>query len=405
MTLTLAAIRAMQQGEALYCHVVTGLRVRRRASKTTFDLVYVAKNGKRRAYKLGNWPQITLELARDAAREVLRQVAIGSDPSGERRDARGAPTIADLAAEWERRKAPPVKKPRSFKEDQYNLKNHVLPRLGKCYVCEVTNTRINQELQQIELASGTSAARHVRILLSGLFRLAEHDDLKWRYRNTNPVRDTMTFRARKRRVHIQPHQLKAVAAALEHLRPDYPYHVGAIWISLYCGTRITELVTAKRRDVTNGRLVLDVHKTDATGEPRTIYINSPALRELERLPINGRAADYLFGELGRMGDGARRSVHYVWDKARDAAGCPEIRPQDFRRTFASMAKSAGKTLDQIGELLSHGDTDTTRLYAWLTDDAAAETSEAIAQQITRLAEGARDQTPEAVADEFEFWGS
>lgn len=381
--LTLAAIRAMQPGDTLWDHVVTGLHVRRRGDKTTFCLYYKSHAGDRRTPKLGNWPQLTLEIARDAARGLLAKVAVGEDPSGARQEARAAPTVAELADEWATRMAPPVKKPRSHKEDLYNLKNHVLPRLGKLRVRDVMTADIREAVTSIAAERGPSAARAVRMLLSGMFRLAERHELGWRPRNTNPVADVPAPATAKRKVHIRADEFERLADALEALRRGWPEHVACIWVALYCGTRITELATARASQLHGSQLILDEHKTDATGNERVIRLSSPAREELERLPV--AANGFLFGQLGAMGEGARRSLHYVFDMARTAAGCEHIRLQDLRRTFASVAKSRNIGLSQIGELFGHTNTQTTDRYAWLYDDAAQAAADAVAGEIRALA--------------------
>ena len=56
--------------------------------------------------------------------------------------------------------------------------------------------------------------------------------------------------------------------------------------------------------------------------------------------------------------------------------------RDFRRTFISTALSRGASLDQIGELMSHGSTDTTKGYANLIDGSAADLAQRTADAIT-----------------------
>lgn len=389
--LTLAAIRAMTPGQVLWDHVVTGLHVRRRATITTFDLYYRTRKGVRRWYRLNEWPTLTLELARDTARALLAQVAEGRDPAAEKSDWKAAPTIADLCAEWEKRKAPPVKKPRSFREDQYNFKNHILPRLGKRHVADVTSADVKAAVDAIARERGPVAARNVRTLLSGLFRLASHSELNWRAANANPVKDVPAPKSVKRRAHIGRDQFAALNDALEGLRGQWPAHVACIWVALYCGTRITELATARHAHRHGSKLILSEHKTDSTGDDRVIQLSAPAVAELDALPqyANG----FIFGELGAMNadgkDSARRSVHYVFDLARTRAGLSDIRPQDLRRTFASLALSRGVSLSQVGELFSHGSTQTTKGYAWLFDDAAQETANSVGVAIRDLAKGSK----------------
>jgi len=63
------------------------------------------------------------------------------------------------------------------------------------------------------------------------------------------------------------------------------------------------------------------------------------------------------------------------------AGCPDLRLHDLRHSFASAAISAGLTLPQIGELLGHSSTQTTKRYSHLMDEAAALAAGSIADRI------------------------
>lgn len=401
MTLSVALIRSMQPGATLWDDNVSGLHIRARATVKSWHVHYRTHAGKRRSPKLGDWPTLPLERARELARELLVKVAKGEDPSGERQAARAAPTMADLAEEWRTRKAPPVKKPRSFQEDLYNLKNHVEPRFGRMKLADVTPSVIRKELAEIAAARGRSAARATRTMLSGLFTLAGSSELLWVPKGHNPVsgEDVPTYKPAARRRKLEAHEFRRVAEELEALRAEYPYHVAAIWVSLLCGSRVTELVTAKCSELRGGAIVRAEHKTDADGRERIIELNSHARAEIERLPVS--PSGYIFGPLGAMNDarlspkadpnapavfdGARRSVFNVWEKARDAAGCPDLQLRDMRRTFASVAKSRGVGLTEIGEQLGHSQHQTTLGYAWLFDDRKRQIAEDVASTIVDLA--------------------
>jgi hypothetical protein len=84
---------------------------------------------------------------------------------------------------------------------------------------------------------------------------------------------------------------------------------------------------------------------------------------------------YLFG----VGE-----LRCVWERVRERAGCPDLQLRDARRTFASIAVSTGKSLDQIGGLLHHVDSRTTRRYAWLIEDARRQAVDEIGDQFAKL---------------------
>ena len=405
MTISVKLIKEMPAGVTLWDETVTGLHIRGRETTKSWHFYYKAHDGARRSPKLGTFPAMPLEMAREVARELMKRVAKGEDPSAEKRASRDAPTVADLAEEWKERKKPPVKKPRSYQEDLYNLKNHIVPRFGTLRVDQMTTSIARTKLDAIEKERGRSAARHARVLLSGLFTLAESEDLGWRAPKTNPCHsvDLPSYKGHARRRKIEMNEFARVAEELEKLRKDYPYHVAAIWLALLCGTRITELVTALDTEVHGDRIIRSEHKTDGDGRERIIPLGSAARAELQKLPTDG--SGYLFGPLGRMSrggtttelrDGARRSVFYVWEQAREAAGCSDLQLRDLRRTFASVAKSRGVSLTEVGEQLGHTVAQTTLGYAWLFDDRRGEISEAISAEILRLARPASPTRPLAL---------
>lgn len=65
-----------------------------------------------------------------------------------------------------------------------------------------------------------------------------------------------------------------------------------------------------------------------------------------------------------------KSPAKLWRAVRKEAGCENLRIHDLRHSFASAAISAGYTLAQIGELLGHKSTQTTKRYAHLVEEAA-----------------------------------
>lgn len=379
MSLTTPAIRDAQPGAVLKCHVVRGLELHARKGGKSWLLYYRAPDGTQRRPKIGEWPTLPLEAARAAARDVLGRVARMEDPSLQRQTLRAAPTVADLGAAWlvDCRTRQRPKKARSITEDARNLEKTIYPALGAMKVSAVTQDDVNGLLLRLTDAGKPILANRIRALLSGMFRIAESDTRKWRPRHSNPVRETLKNREAKRRVKVEPHEARAMAVALRELSAAWPQRVAAILIILYAGTRITELVTARWAWLHGNQLILSEHKTDRTGDDRVIFLPRQALALMHSLPRTPDGMIFSGLDVDKLG--------VVWDKARTMAGCPHLRMQDLRRTFASMAKSSGVSLEQIGELFGHADFSTTEHYAFLYSDAAEKVSQRTADAIeTRL---------------------
>lgn len=406
--LSKAEAEAMAPGDVLRCHVVKGLELHAKPTGKMWTFYY-RQNGKRRRPKLGEFPTLSLEAAREAARGYVKDVAAGKDPSADRAAARVAPKVRDLSKLYVDRVKLRVKrgelKQRYSDEIERYRARYVDPLLGHLEVRAVTREDVNKALDKCaegkvtwEPVKGTrpkkggkSAANGLRAALSSMFTYAEDEDVKMRDANTNPAKGATVFKRLKRRVRIQGVQFETAGAALEKLRTEHREDVIAIRTILFCGSRVSEITEAPRAalecrfEIVDGKprtfwtLNLDVHKTDREGEPRVIRLPEQVALELNSLGM--------FGERLFPPHVTRYTVGDVWRRAREIAGCPEIQLRDMRRTFASMAKSAGASLGQAGELLGHNSPQTTDLYSFLFDDAAADLAQATADEIEKRMKG------------------
>jgi integrase len=125
----------------------------------------------------------------------------------------------------------------------------------------------------------------------------------------------------------------------------------AALVALVCSLRPSELAQVEVRDVDDGGRVLWVAgaqlKTDNTR--RRMEIADPQLAELLAAAAKGRpAADRLFGLQTRRGitDNVRRVCESALGRA--------VTPRELRRTFATLASRAGRSLDEVAFGMGHG---------------------------------------------------
>ena len=365
--LSQATARQLLPGEELRCHVVKGLSLRRKMSGASWFLEYRSPiDGKRRRPRLGAFPALTVEAARDAARQMLRRVAGGEDPSAEKQERRHAPTMADLHTWYMDNHATPRKAARSAKYDRFYWDRFLAAKLGRERCADVTSAEINRALDAVAAETSGTTANRCRSLLSIMLAFAESDALKWRPKRSNPVtgRDVQRRPEFPRRRFLTAEEFARLGPALVEVSKDYPRHCTAIACILYAGSRVTELASAKWEHVEGFAIVRREHKTSHTGAVRTIRLPAQAwamIRELPRHP-----GGWIFGE-----DVCVMSLNRTWGKVRKLAGIPDVQIRDLRRTFASLVKSRGGTLADAGDLLGHSNpTITAKHYAFLFNDAA-----------------------------------
>jgi integrase len=400
---TLAA-RQIAKGEILRCDQVKGLQLWGKATGAVWFLYYRTPAGERRP-KLGTYPEIGIDAAREAAKAMLRRITLdGIDPAAERAAARSAVTMNELFARYISEHAPKRTDASTIREYRQRWAKHVAPKVGKMKAVEfvkadaervlsaaatpreVTKKRLyvleGVEATKTVKTGGPVTANRVRALLSGVLAFAQLSDVLIRPAGSNFMAETTKAPEHARRRHITTAEFQRINAALGTLAPKYPAHVAAIRCTLYCATRVSELLSARRDWLEGSLLHLDKHKTARkTGAPRVIRLPRQAVELIEGLKLD---ADGLL-----FGPGVDRfRIWDVWCEVRTLAGCEDIQPRDLRRTFASVAKTLGSSLDDIGELLGHaGDNRVTAGYAYLFEDAAQDRAQSVADEIDRLSKG------------------
>jgi len=146
------------------------LRVNPSGTKT-WSYIYRANtmNGRKvRRFSLGRYPSISLSDARGLASEKYREVVIdGADPAAEKTKIIEVVTVRDLAEAYIERHAKPNKK--SWRVDQRNLKNNVLPVIGKLHPKEVERHHIDAILDKIGKRGAPVQQNRVFALMSSMF--------------------------------------------------------------------------------------------------------------------------------------------------------------------------------------------------------------------------------------------
>jgi integrase len=351
-----------------------GLRVQPSGVRT-YLLKYRVGRGRQapiRKPRISSADSLTLDQAREIARKWIALAAAGGDPYGELQAQKGEPTVTELARDYLERHA--VKK-RTGNEDRRRIDRHVLPRLGRLKVVEVTHRQI-EDLHRA-LAATPYEANRTAALLSKMLTLA----IRWGWRSDNPVTGIERYHEDRRERFLSPAELIRLGAALV----DHPDKIGAAAIRflLLTGARRGEALAATwdEFDLDRGSWTKPSSHTKQKKEHR-VPLSPPVRQLLQELP---RAGQFVFP--GRYPGQPRTEVRRVWAEVCKAAGIEGVRVHDLRHTFASVLASSGLSLPVIGALLGHAQAATTQRYAHLMDDPLREATERAARQI----EGRSDQ--------------
>ena len=195
----------------------------------------------------------------------------------------------------------------------------------------------------------------------------------------------------RRRGFFEPEQLEAVLAHLE------PSHRQVIRFLAATGWRLGEAVALEWRSVDEraGVIRIEVNKSD---EPRTLpYRANPVVvnlilerREATRATERRtqRVVRHVFAN--EDGEPLTHGFHNAWERARKAAGLPQVLIHDLRRTFARDCVRAGLTEATIMKLAGWETASVFRRYAIVNEADLAEATRRLAvSRATEAAEAAK----------------
>lgn len=385
----------------LWDTVVLGFGVRARRTGTKSFIVKYRMGSSVRRHTLGKvGSPHTVEEAREAASELLRQVKGGFDPIQAKREVNAAITVNELIETYlhEGRISKPNKRESSWASDASVLHRHVAPLLGRRLARDLT--RRDLERLQADVLTGKTArdvktrARGRAIIRGGPGAAGQTIRstaamLSWAVMQEilphNPAIGVQKIKPRRRERFLTTVEAKHMIATMDELveAGEIPEsHAAIVRLLLFTGARKSEILnlTWGEVDLERGRILLPWHRSK-TGE-KVIPLNSAALAE-----IMGRQRLSPFVFPAAWGGGPTVGLYKTWDRVRAAAKLEGVRLHDLRHSFASFAAADGASLYLIGKALGHRQASTTERYAHLTDDPVRAVAELVGQRFLRIASG------------------
>ena len=152
------------------------------------------------------------------------------------------------------------------------------------------------------------------------------------------------------------------------------YTISAIFLLIFTGCRLNEILTLQWTFVTNNHLELPDSKTGR----RRIPLPREAHEILQVLP---RKSNNPYVILGESEFGHLVNLQKPWTRIRRKAGLDDVRIHDLRHTYASVAMKGGIDPFTLKEIMGHKNLQTTLRYAHLQDDAVQRAAGSIANRL------------------------
>jgi len=378
VTLSAECVRTLRcpEGKAkenYYDTTVIGLIVEVRASgKSTYALRYRDNHGKQFQYKIGDSASVSFDKAKKAAQMIRSRVVLGESPNADKTLKRQVPTFAEFA---EKQYLPHIlgyKRPSSCRGDKSLLKIWLLPRFGNVPLNQISEQDISEmhhSLRAKGLAMGS--ANRGLVLIKFMLGLA----LKWKVAGveSNPALAVKLFDANNARERfLTAEETQRLRDALEkNANTQLKYIVSLL---LLTGARKRELLDARWEDVDLERRIWKIPRSK-TGL-RYVPLSSAALGVLVQVPRFEGCPFLLANPVTLL---PYNQIHFSWNKARKAAGLPDVRMHDLRHSMASFMVNSGRSLYEVAKVLGHTQLKTTERYSHLSQatllsavDAAAD---------------------------------
>jgi len=300
---------------------------------------------------------------------------------------RRATTLGEYAESWLRRRD---LKPTTREHYRRLLDHFIVPAFGHLPLAAVTPRMVAEWWHDLGSQTGPTYRSHAYSLLRTIYRTAIAEDEV----ATSPCR-IRGAGSSKRVKRIEPATLRE----LEALTTAMPERLRAmVLLQAWCALRFGEATELRRKDVDLKNGVLHIRRGVVRADGRMI-VGEPKSEAGKRdvavpphlVPVlrDHLAAHAAWGRDGLLFPGptgtnlAHSSFLWHWNRAKQAAGRPDLTPHALRHTGAVMAAQTGATLAELMARLGHSTPSAALIY----QHAAAGRDQIIAQRLSDLASG------------------
>lgn len=316
-------------------------------------------NGQTERFRLGGFPDISVETARKLATNHNADASKGVNPADLKRKDRAELTLGNL---WELflEFHAPRKKASSVTEDRRLWKRY-LESWQSRKLSAITNADVRKWHSRLGSDHGKYAANRALALLSMLFSVAK-DHGEWKH--PNPCEGVKKFAEKSRDRFLQPEELPAFLTALDNL-PDQQV-ANVFRICLFTGARKGNVLSMRWEDIDLAGATWNIPDTKAN-DSQLVALVPEAVKLLTEIEKARTGSPFVFPskEAGTLA-GHVQNVQHHWKAVIEAAGLPALRVHDLRRTLGSWQALQGASLQIIGKGLGHKHNATTQRYARLT---------------------------------------
>lgn len=353
----------------------------------TFAL-YRKVQGRPERIKIGPFPDLTIERARQKAELLNAAIAEGGNPGDLRRSSRDEATLGQLFVEYLERHL--KIKTKRWADSRAIFDNHLaLWRTRK--LSQIRRSDVQAWHSQLGKDNGHYIANRCLQLLRATINWGGKEaaliDLAKLDGGANPAANIRLFPEKKRDRFLQPDEVSRFFEALRsHPSEDMR---DLFMLALLTGARKMNVAAMRWDDVNLSRGEWRIPDTK-NSEPHTVPLVSQAVEIVSRR-MQTRRSDFVFASDSVTGHIV--SPKKAWHDIMMSAGIADLRIHDLRRTLGSWQAVQGTSLPIIGKSLGHRTASATQIYARLNLDPVREAVTAATDALLRAGSGKAKTEP------------
>ncbi|MCQ2965629.1 MAG: tyrosine-type recombinase/integrase [Alphaproteobacteria bacterium] len=329
------------------------LRVRISENNKSF-IVLKKMRGQSIRVTIGKFGEIGIDVARQKAIEILKQINDGINPNVSKYEMNKEITLDELFKEFMERYAKVMTTEKHWKANQ-RYYDRFFEKLGKKRLSDITTRQIEYIVNSVKENNGLYTANHVLILIRHLYNKA----IKWGWNGKNPTNPISKFKTYARERFLLPEELKRLFKVLDE--ESSLYFKTFFYVLLYTGQRCGN-VREMRWDNINfdtGIWYIPMTKNGTSMRVPLVEQLYPLLKNLKK--ITG-SSEWVFPMRDHPENPMNEPKHH-WEKIRIKAKIKDVRIHDLRRTLATWECMSGVNLAIVSKTLNHKSLQSTQVYA------------------------------------------
>lgn len=362
--------------------------------KRIFALQYRTNAGERRKPTIGRFGELTVDQAREIARDWLADIRKGHDPSAEKAAARRALTVKELCKKFIEEYSIPRNKPSTVETYQEHINRYIIPTLGRIKVPDLTRADVNEMMRAYSHIPST--INRAFACLRKMLNMAE----VWGYRpdGSNPCRHVPMYPEKGKTRFITDEELVRIYKYLDRADEEgleHPLLILGIRLQFSFAARMSEIRMLEWAwvDLENRRVEWPDSKTGKISKP----VSEDAYQLLSTAPrIQG--SPYVCPSVFRadkpMSEGTYKNG---WTRILKRAEVPHVGTHGIRHRAATDIANSGVSV-KIGMALTAHKTATMFMrYVHAEDSPVREAAERVASLRKDLVGGQKERADFQVA--------